>query len=119
MILLDCPPVLSVTDAAVLSVWVGATLLLATAGVTRRNQLREAVELLSQAEAPLNGVVLNQVAPQEGYGDYYAEQQETDRRRGRRREHRVPQRAADRPGKPEPAPTHDEIVLFDQQRRGS
>ncbi len=119
MILLDCPPVLSVTDAAVLSVWVDATLLLATAGVTRRNQLREAVELLSQAEAPLNGVVLNQVAPQEGYGDYYAEQQETDRRRGRRREHRVPQRAADRPGKREPAPTHDEIVLFDQQRRGS
>lgn len=94
IILLDCPPVLSVTDAAVLSVWVDATLLLARARVTTRNQLQEAVEVLRQAEAPLSGVVLNQVAPEERYGDYYVEQQERQHHGAGRRERRVSQKLA-------------------------
>ncbi len=119
MILLDCPPVLSVTDAAVLSVWVDATLLLTTAGLTRRSQVREAVEVLRQAEAPLSGAVLNQVAAHEGYGDYYVDA-EDDRGRGRRRERPVPKPvpAAGRSRRPGPAPTRAKAGLFDRQRGG-
>lgn len=116
MILLDCPPVLSVTDAAVLSVWVDATLVVARAGVTKRNQLGEAIALLRQAEAPVTGGVLNQVAVQEGYGDYYVDPHK-EPRPGRRRERREPVRVAlDRGPKPESQPSRDGVGLFDQQR---
>lgn len=116
MILLDCPPVLSVTDAAVLSVWVDATLVVASAGVTKRNQLREALALLRQSEAPVTGGVLNQVAPQEGYGDYYLESHEPHhRRRGRDRREAGRDAVARRPGQ-KSEPSRDNIGLFDQQR---
>jgi capsular exopolysaccharide synthesis family protein len=118
MILVDCPPVLSVTDAAVLSVWVDATLLVAKAGVTKTNQLREALTLLRQAEAPVTGGVLNQVAFQQGYGDYYVDPQK-EHRSGRRRERREPVRVPlDRGRKQESQPPRDGIGLFDQQRHG-
>jgi succinoglycan biosynthesis transport protein ExoP len=117
MILIDCPPVLAVTDAAVLSVWVDATVLVATAGVTKTSQLQEAVELLRQAEAPLAGGVLNQVVPQAGYGDYYVEPQKDvppGRRPGRRRAEQVPDGPLERTS----GRSRDAIGLFDGQADG-
>ncbi len=70
MVLVDSPPVLSVTDAAVLSVWVDASLIVTSAGITTRNHLRSALEVFRQAGAPLSGAVLNRVELELGYGYY-------------------------------------------------
>lgn len=68
VVLIDCPPVLPVTDAAALSRRVDATLLVATAGTTTKKALSRAVELLRQVDAPLIGAVLNGVGADAGYG---------------------------------------------------
>jgi non-specific protein-tyrosine kinase len=71
VVLVDSPPVLPVTDSAVLSAHVDATLLVIRAGVTTRRQLTRAVEVLEQVAAPLVGTVLNGVTADEGYGYTY------------------------------------------------
>jgi capsular exopolysaccharide synthesis family protein len=71
VVLIDCPPVLPVTDAAVLSSQVDATLLVATTGSTTGKQLHRAVELLHQVNAPLVGVLMNGAPPEEAYGYGY------------------------------------------------
>jgi len=71
IVLVDSPPVLPVTDAAVLSSHIDATLLVATAGVTTRREIARAVELLRQVEAPLVGTVLNGVSHDDAYGYAY------------------------------------------------
>jgi succinoglycan biosynthesis transport protein ExoP len=70
VVLVDCPPVLPVTDAAVLSSRVDATLLVATAGRTTRRELQRAYELLAQVDAPIIGTVLNGVKGEGAYGYY-------------------------------------------------
>jgi polysaccharide biosynthesis transport protein len=64
LVLIDSPPVLPVTDAAVLARQADATLLLAAAGQTRRADLRRAVEKLEQVNAKMLGIVLNKVSRQ-------------------------------------------------------
>ena len=64
LVLIDSPPVLPVTDAAVLARHADATLLLAAAGQTRRADLRRAVEKLEQVNAKMLGIVLNKVTRQ-------------------------------------------------------
>jgi succinoglycan biosynthesis transport protein ExoP len=94
VVLLDCPPVLPVTDATALSVWVEATVLLASAGITRRDDLQRTVEVLLQAEAPLVGTVLNRVTPATGYGYSYAYNKQASNARPWRRRARSAHRAA-------------------------
>ena len=71
--LIDSPPVLPVTDAAILSRHADATLMLAAAGQTRRADLHRAVEKLDQVGATILGIVLNKVTRQTGryYGYTY------------------------------------------------
>jgi non-specific protein-tyrosine kinase len=73
LVLIDSPPVLPVTDAAILSQYADATLLLAAAGQTRRADLRRAAEKLDQVNAKILGIVLNKVTRQNGryYGYGY------------------------------------------------
>jgi len=71
IVLLDCPPVLPVTDALVLSGRVDATLMVAVAGATTRKEAARAVELLRQVDAPLVGAVLNGVDTEGSYGYAY------------------------------------------------
>jgi polysaccharide biosynthesis transport protein len=73
LVLIDSPPVLPVTDAAVLSQHVDATLMLVAAGQTRRGELHRAVEKLDQAGTKILGLVLNKVSRQAGrsYGYSY------------------------------------------------
>lgn len=59
LVLLDCPPVLPVTDAAVLAEVADGTLLVASASSTTGHALARAVESLGQVNAPLVGTVLN------------------------------------------------------------
>jgi capsular exopolysaccharide synthesis family protein len=73
LVLIDSPPVLPVTDAAILSQHADATLMLAAAGQTRRADLHRAVEKLDQVGATILGIVLNKVTRQTGryYGYTY------------------------------------------------
>jgi polysaccharide biosynthesis transport protein len=78
-VIFDSPPVIAVTDPAVLSSSVDAVLLVARAGGTARDLLAATRRRLSDVRAPLLGVILN--APDEGaqgsaypyYYSYYGE----------------------------------------------
>jgi capsular exopolysaccharide synthesis family protein len=71
LVLVDCPPVLPVTDAAVLAAHVDATVLVSIAGITTGKQLERAIEVLGQVNAGLIGTVLNGVADRTAYGYSY------------------------------------------------
>jgi len=72
LVLIDCPPVLPVSDALVVSGIADATILVASAGSTTRRSIRRALELLNQVDAPLVGTVLNNAEPlsNTGYAPY-------------------------------------------------
>ncbi|GAB4530989.1 MAG: hypothetical protein Kow0063_09670 [Anaerolineae bacterium] len=69
MVIFDSPPVLAVTDAAVLSQRVDGAVLVIQAGRTRRDTSRQAIKRLRQLGANVLGIVLNQVS---GRGTDYA-----------------------------------------------
>jgi capsular exopolysaccharide synthesis family protein len=74
VVILDSPPVVAVTDAAVLSNRVDGVVLVTYAGQTRRDVARQAVLNLQQAGANLLGGVLNGISKREGgysYHQYY------------------------------------------------
>lgn len=70
VVLVDSPPLLAVTDASVLVKHVDATLLVISAGMTRRRHLKRAIEMLEQIDATIIGVVFNRSADDGGYGEY-------------------------------------------------
>jgi len=70
LVIFDSPPILAVTDAAVLSQRVDGVMLVIQAGRTRRDATREAVNRLRQLGARVLGVVLNRI-PGRGAGYYY------------------------------------------------
>ncbi|MFN3763633.1 MAG: CpsD/CapB family tyrosine-protein kinase [Anaerolineae bacterium] len=61
VLIFDAPPVLAVTDAAVLGMKVDGVLLVVAAGRTRREQARQARELLERARVRIVGAVLTDV----------------------------------------------------------
>jgi len=67
----DTPPVVAVTDAAVLATKVDGVLLVISAGKTRREYARAAVQRLQQINARLVGTVLTNVSTGVGYAGYY------------------------------------------------
>lgn len=76
MVLFDSPPLLAVTDAAVLSTMVDGAILIARMGTTQRKALWRAVTQLRAVRANILGGVLNDVSAQVGayyggYGYYY------------------------------------------------
>ncbi len=71
VVLIDCPPVLPVTDATVLAPRCDATLLVVRAGRTHQGQLRRAAEVLAHVSAPVAGIVLNGLTSESGYGYSY------------------------------------------------
>lgn len=81
-IVIDTPPVLSVTDAVLLSVDADAVVLVIRSGRTTKEALRRSRELLTQVNSRLMGVVVNAVDLQSpdayyyygsNYGAYYDE----------------------------------------------
>ncbi|MDQ6614703.1 MAG: polysaccharide biosynthesis tyrosine autokinase [Actinomycetota bacterium] len=71
IILIDSPPILPVTDAAVLTRLADATLLVVTVGSTTRRHVSEALEVLGRVEAPLLGTVLNNISSEGSYSYVY------------------------------------------------
>ncbi len=70
MIIIDTPPVLPVTDAAVVAAHAHGLVLVVRHGTTTRDQVRTAVEALAAVEAPLTGVALNMVPMESGNEAY-------------------------------------------------
>ncbi len=59
VVVLDAPPLLPVTDAAVTAAACDGVLLIVRRGKTRQEQLRTATNTLNKIEAPVLGIVLN------------------------------------------------------------
>jgi capsular exopolysaccharide synthesis family protein len=70
-VLFDTPPVVAVTDAAVLATKVDGVLLVISAGKTRREYARAAVQRLEQIKARLVGTVLTNMQMGAGFKGYY------------------------------------------------
>ena len=71
-VIIDAPPLLPVTDAAVLSRVTDGTLVIAGAGIVKRDQFLDALDHLDAVDAKVLGVVLNRVerGPRGNYYDY-------------------------------------------------
>ncbi len=71
-ILIDSPPLISVTDPVILSTMVDGSILVVQSGRSTRDLVRRARQELSGVGAKIFGVVLNNVdVKREGYDDYY------------------------------------------------
>ncbi len=75
MVLFDAPPVVAVTDAAVLANKVDAVLLVISAGKTKREHAKKAKALLEKVNAHLIGTVLNNVKGETGLYQYYSSEE--------------------------------------------
>lgn len=73
LVIFDTPPILVVTDAAVLSSQTDGTLLIAEAKRTRRAAVLHAMENLQQVDANVVGGVLNKFSPRKSDIYYYGE----------------------------------------------
>ena len=71
MVVLDSPPIISVTDSEILSRVVDGALLVVKAETTEVELMRHAVELMRNERSPFLGVVLNNFVYKSGYGAYY------------------------------------------------
>ncbi|MCH6471818.1 polysaccharide biosynthesis tyrosine autokinase [Sinomonas terrae] len=96
-VLFDAPPLLPVTDAAVLSKFAGGAIVVVAAGRTHRSQLAAAVTALENVGVRLFGFVLTMLPAQGphsygyqtyGYGPVYAQDDVTVGKESRRMMHR-------------------------------
>ncbi len=71
MIVLDSPPIISVTDSEILSRIVDGTILIVSAESTEVDLMTNAVGLIKNERSPFLGVVLNNFVYKNGYGTYY------------------------------------------------
>jgi capsular exopolysaccharide synthesis family protein len=70
LVLLDAPPLLPLTDAAILGAECDGALLIVRYGKTTRNQIKAAVSALESASVRVLGTVLS-MTPDSDSGDYY------------------------------------------------
>lgn len=107
VVLIDSPPLLPVTDAALLAARADGTLVVVRHGKTKRDQLATAIERLAQVDVTPVGVVLNGVPNPKGklglgseayggYGGYgtYASYQQTGKAKRRQTKRRARLRSA-------------------------
>jgi len=74
VVIYDTPPLLPVTDAAILAKNVGGAIIVVAAGRTHKNQLKGAIGALDNVGAPISGLVLTMLPTKGpdayGYGRY-------------------------------------------------
>jgi len=72
-VIIDCPALMAVTDAAILGTYADGTLLVARANVTEKGAITHCMEQLRHVGAPVLGVILNDVDPKRDsrYGEPY------------------------------------------------
>jgi non-specific protein-tyrosine kinase len=71
IVLFDAPPIMAVTDAAVLGAKVDGVLLVIGAGKTRRDHAERAKELLEKAKVRIVGATLTNAPKDSSMGAYY------------------------------------------------
>ncbi len=71
-VLFDVPPVLAVTDAALLGLKVDGVLLALRAGMSRRDHAARAKEELERVKVPIIGTVLTNAQRESAVNDYYS-----------------------------------------------
>jgi len=71
MVVIDSPPVIAVTDAAILSTKVDGTILVVASGQTNKDALARAKTQLESVDSVLLGTLLNGVNVEGMYGSYY------------------------------------------------
>jgi capsular exopolysaccharide synthesis family protein len=71
-VIIDAPPLLPVTDAAVLTASADGALVVVSAGQTLDTQLRDALTNLTAVNGHTLGVVLNRVSPKSSSAGYYS-----------------------------------------------
>lgn len=71
VVLIDTPPILAVTDSAVLATFVDGIIFVTSSGQSNREAAKEVKKLFGQENSRLLGVVLNNVKPTKSYGTYY------------------------------------------------
>lgn len=71
VIVLDSPPIIAVTDAAIISTKVDGTILVVSSGQTNRDAIQRASALLENVNSRILGILLNGVDLQGMYGSYY------------------------------------------------
>jgi capsular exopolysaccharide synthesis family protein len=86
MLIIDSPPVLPFTDAAVLAKVADATLMVVRANSTRVDKVEHAIQALRTVDAQLAGAVLNMVPASGPDIDYYGYYGESPGRRKRAKE---------------------------------
>lgn len=72
LIITDLPPVISVTDALVMSPLVDGFVFVISSGSTDKRAASSAIDMLENAKANIIGAVLNRAEPGKSYGSYYA-----------------------------------------------
>ncbi|MFF1571163.1 polysaccharide biosynthesis tyrosine autokinase [Leifsonia sp. NPDC058292] len=65
-VIVDSPPLLAVTDAAVISASTGGAILVAASGVTKKSELAAAVRSLGQVGSRLAGIAMTMMPPGRG-----------------------------------------------------
>jgi capsular exopolysaccharide synthesis family protein len=70
MVIIDAPPLLPVSDAAVLGAQTDGVILVAGYGHVKRDQLDDAINLLQSVNATLVGTILNRVPVKQRQADY-------------------------------------------------
>ena len=73
--MIDSPPVISVSDAIILSQLVNQVIYLVKADSTPYQLAQEGISRLQKVDAPIVGVILNQVSPPKKsarHGHYYS-----------------------------------------------
>jgi capsular exopolysaccharide synthesis family protein len=101
MVIVDCPPLLPVTDAAVVAAQSDGALLLARARKTSSAQVKAAVNALQSVDARLLGCVFNMVAAKGSDAYYYYDEYSTKGSGSRR---------SPRPAHAEPAARMSDIM---------
>lgn len=89
-VIVDAPPILGLADAVILSRIVDGVVLVAASGVTGKENFRMSVRRLRQVQAPLLGIVLNQVDLESPEYAYYSAYYYNYEGEGEHREPAVP-----------------------------
>jgi capsular exopolysaccharide synthesis family protein len=121
IVLIDTPPLLPVTDAAILSKVSGGALVVAGADTVRRQQLAEGLGSLEAVGARVLGVVLNRLAQNQTDGYKYYDYASRATRAGNKRKPKrtpapSPQRAVP-PGRSHPPSQADPVDAFEVDRK--
>ncbi|MFL9998165.1 polysaccharide biosynthesis tyrosine autokinase [Paraburkholderia sediminicola] len=72
VVVIDAPPILAVTDAAILASLAATTFLIALSGTTKAGELVESARRVEQGGGRVNGVLLNGIRPHSGRYGYGA-----------------------------------------------